>query len=159
LSESGYEGDLEDEGEQMMDESIDDTSFLDELSERDNKSNTASCHVQLSEGDSMLNRQQDNSSFLANDENSRSTSTPSILRQKAFFDDGVELMDIEPVAIGNMIDSVNEVFMPVARQPLKEVENNNYVSNTTSKLRPKSSQRRKECPLRTRRISRSRSEL
>lgn len=142
LSESGYEGDLEDEGEQMMEESIDDTSFLDELSERD-----------------MLNRQQDNSSFLANDEdNSRSTSTPSILRQKAFFDDGVELMDIEPVAIGNMIDSVNEVYMPVARQPLKEVKNN-FVPETTSKPRPKSNQRRKECPLRTRRVSRSRSEL
>lgn len=141
LSESGYEGDLEDEGEQVMDETMDGNSFLCEFTERDG----------------MLNRQQGDSSFLANDENSRSTSTPSILRQKAFFDDGLEIMDIEPVVIGNMIDSVNDVCVPIARQPLKEVENNLDVPYTR-KLRTKSSQRRKECPLRTRRTS-NRSEI
>ncbi|KXJ26548.1 Cyclin-F [Exaiptasia diaphana] len=129
LSESGYDGDLEDEGEQMMDETTDESEFV--------------------EKDSMLNRQQGHASFIS-DEHSRSTSTPSIFRQKAFFNDNEEDMDIEPpIAIGNMIDSANDVYIPVARQPLKEVENNLEQPYTNKIMKPKS--RRKECPLRTRR--------
>lgn len=113
----------------MMDETVDESEFV--------------------EKDSMLNRQHGHVSFISNDEHSRSTSTPSIFRQKAFFNEE-EDMDIEPpVAIGNMIDSANDVYAPVARQPLKEVENNLEQPYTNKIMKPKS--RRKECPLRTRR--------
>lgn len=142
LSESGYDGDMEDEGDLVLDDVMDDEdSFFNEFQSLDERS--------------MLNRQLGDSSFLASEEYARSTSTPSILRQshdKAFFEDDLEPMEIEPVAIDNVIDSSNEVHAPIARQPLKQIENNIELSDVPQKPLKKTNQRRKEMPLRTRRI-------
>lgn len=132
---------MEDEGDLVLDDVMDDEdSFFDEFQSLDEPS--------------MLNRQLGDSSFLASEEYARSTSTPSILRQshdKAFFEEDIEPMDLEPVAIDNVIDSSNEVHVPVARQPLKQIGNNVELSDVPQIPLKKTNQRRKEIPLRTRR--------
>ena len=106
ISESGYEGDQEDEGETM-----------DEDTEMEGFGNFSGLGQQ-----GVFNRPSRNSSFLGDDEFSRSGSTPSILRpdfdDKDSYDVDVdEIMEIEPVRLDDVIDSASGYYVPVALQP------------------------------------------
>lgn len=133
LSESGYEGDMEDEGDLNVDEEL-----LSELADDQH---------------GMLNKQSKDSSFLNWEEFTRTSSTPSILHPAGphnEFDFEVQDMetDSEPVPMDNGIHSASELCVPVVmeaddnvelvegcaksmgsnlrrRQPLRPIENNN----------------------------------
>lgn len=101
ISESGYEGDQEDEGDTAYDD-------MDEMEEFDEEG--------------IFNRPARNSSFLGDDEFSRSGSTPSILRpeldDKNFYDVDVdEVMETEPICVDDVIDSASGYHIPVVLQP------------------------------------------
>lgn len=133
LSESGYEGDMEDEGDLNVDEEL-----FSELADDQN---------------GVLNKQSKDSSFLNWEEFSRTSSTPSILHPAgphSEFDFEVQDMetDSEPVPMDNGIHSASDLCVPVVmeaddnmelgegcdkplasnlrrRQPLRPIENNN----------------------------------
>lgn len=138
LSESGYEGDMEDEGDVNVDDVMLDEELCNELADGDN---------------GVLNKQSKDSSFLNWDQFSRTSSTPSILHPAGLhggFDFDLQDMetDSEPVLIDNSIHSASELCVPVVmepedvmefgescskpvasnrqrRQPLRSIENNN----------------------------------
>lgn len=138
LSESGYEGDMEDEGDVNVDDVMLDEELCNELADGDN---------------GVLNKQSKDSSFLNWDQFSRTSSTPSILHPAGLhggFDFDIQDMetDSEPVPIDNSIHSASELCVPVVmepedvmdfgescskpvasnrqrRQPLRSIENNN----------------------------------
>lgn len=138
LSESGYEGDMEDEGDLNADDPLLGEELFSELADGEN---------------AMINKQSRDSSFLSWDEFSRTSSTPSILHPAGSqngFDFEVQDMetDSEPVPIDNGIHSASELCVPVVleadenmelgencakplastlrrRQPLRSIENNN----------------------------------
>lgn len=152
LSESGYEGDMEDEGDLNGDGTLLDEELCNELGDDQR---------------GVLNKQSKDSSFLNWDEFSRTSSTPSILHPAgphSGFDFEVQDMetDSEPVLIDNGIHSVNELCVPVVveaddtmelgesctkpvasnlqrRQPLRAIENNNLPARASISLK---SQRR-----------------
>lgn len=151
LSESGYEGDMEDEGEHNIDDPLLDEELFSELADGEH---------------AMLNKQSRDSSFLKWEEFPRTSSTPSILHPPGFqngFDFEVQDMetDPEPVNIDNGIHSAREVCVPVVldadenmelgeifvkqaasslgRRPLRCIENNNVPSGAPISLK---SQRR-----------------
>lgn len=151
LSESGYEGDMEDEGEHNIDDPLLDEELFSELADGEH---------------AMLNKQSRDSSFLKWEEFPRTSSTPSILHPPGFqngFDFEVQDMetDSEPVNIDNGIHSAREVCVPVVldadenmelgeifvkqaasslgRRPLRCIENNNVPSGAPISLK---SQRR-----------------
>lgn len=111
LSESGYDGDMEDEGDLTVDVFADEelsSEFVDEEN-------------------SVLNKQSKDSSFLKWDVFSRMSSTPSILHPTGFdgaFDTEVQNMetDFEPVQIDNEICSANELCTPIAMEPNEAME-------------------------------------
>ena len=133
MSESGYEGDMEDEGDLNVDEEL-----FSELADDQN---------------GVLNKQSKDSSFLNWEEFSRTSSTPSILHPAgphSEFDFEVQDMetDSEPVPMDNGIHSASDLCVPVVmeaddnmelgegcdkplasnlrrRQPLRPIENNN----------------------------------
>ena len=145
LSESGYEGDMEDEGDINVDDSLLDEELCNELADGEH---------------GMLNKQSKDSSFLNWDEFSRTSSTPSILHPAGLhggFDFEVQDMDTdsEPVPINNVIRNASELCVPVVmeaddamelgescskpvastlrrRQPLRAIENSN-ISDRASK--------------------------
>lgn len=147
LSESGYEGDMEDEGDLHADDTLDG-----EL-----------CNELADDEHGMLNKQSRDSSFLNWGEFSRTSSTPSILHQAgphSEFDFEVQDMetDSEPVLIDNEIHSASELCIPVAveagdsmelgescskpraanlqrRQPLRAIENNNLSARASISLK------------------------
>jgi len=136
LSESGYEGDMEDEGDLNVDEEL--------------------CSELADDQHGVLNKQSRDSSFLNWEEFSRTSSTPSILHPAGThsgFDLEVQDMDTdsEPVPMDNGIHSASELCVPVvmeaddnmelgegcakpldsslrSRQPLRPIENNNNLS-------------------------------
>ena len=141
LSESGYEGDMEDEGDLNIDDPLLDEELCSELTDDQH---------------GVLNKQSKDSSFLNWEEFSRTSSTPSILHPagtQSGFDFEVQDMDTdpEPVPIDNGIHSASELCVPVVmeaddnmelgegcakpltsnlsrRQPLRPIENNNNLS-------------------------------
>lgn len=152
LSESGYDGDMEDEGDLTVNDALLDEELSGEF---------------VVDKNSVLNKQSKDSSFLKWDVFSRMSSTPSILHPTGFdgmFDAEVQNMetDFEPVPIDNEICSANELCAPIAmepteamelgescprpiasniqrRQPLRAIQNNNVCNRTSMKLK---SQRR-----------------
>ena len=132
LSESGYEGDMEDEGDLNVDEEL--------------------CSELAGDKHGVLNKQSRDSSFLNWEEFSRTSSTPSILHPAGThsgFDFEVQDMDtdLEPVPMDNSIHSASQLCVPVVmeaddnmelgegcakpldsslrtRQPLRPIENN-----------------------------------
>lgn len=136
LSESGYDGDMEDEGDLNVDEEL--------------------CSELADDQHGVLNKQSKDSSFLNWEEFSRTSSTPSILHPSGThsgFDFGVQDMDTdsEPVPMDNSIHSASELRVPVVmeaddnmelaescakpidsslrrRQPLRPIENNTNLS-------------------------------
>jgi len=136
LSESGYEGDMEDEGDLNVDEEL--------------------CSELADDQHGVLNKQSRDSSFLNWEEFSRTSSTPSILHppgSQSGFDFGVQDMetDSEPVPMDNGIHSASDVCVPVVleaddnmelgegcakpmasnlsrRQPLRRIENDSNLS-------------------------------
>ena len=136
LSESGYEGDLEDEGDMNVDEEL--------------------CSELAHDQNGVLNKQSRDSSFLNWEEFSRTSSTPSILHPvgtQSGFDFEVQDMDTEsePVPMDNGIHSASELCVPVVmeaddnmelgegcakpldsnlrrRQPLRPIQNNSNLS-------------------------------
>ena len=132
LSESGYEGDMEDEGDLNVDEEL--------------------CSELADDQHGVLNKQSRDSSFLNWEEFSRTSSTPSILHPagtNSGFDFDVEGMDTDsgPVPMDNNIHSASQLCVPVVmeaddnmelgegcakpldsslrrRQPLRPIENN-----------------------------------
>ncbi|CAH3169820.1 unnamed protein product [Porites evermanni] len=145
LSESGYDGDMEDEGDLNADEMLDEEL----CSEFDDQG--------------VLNKQSKDSSFLNWDEFTRTSSTPSILYPNGSqngFDFEVQEMetDPEPVLIDSEIHSANELCIPVAleaddtmdleescsisrssnvqrRQPLRAIENGNIPARAPISLK------------------------
>lgn len=141
LSESGYEGDMEDEGDLNVDDPLLDEELCSELADDQH---------------GVLNKQSRDSSFLNWEEFSRTSSTPSILHPEGThsgFDFEVQDMDTdsEPVPMDNGIHSASELCVPVVmeaddnmesgegcakpltsnlrrRQPLRPIENNNNLS-------------------------------
>jgi len=152
LSESGYEGDMEDEGDLNVDDILLDEELCNELSEDQHD---------------VLNKQSRHSSFLNWEDFTRTSSTPSILYPSGShsgFDFDVQDMetDLEPVPIDNGIHSARELCVPVVveaddamelgescskavtsnlqrRQPLRAIENNNLTDRASISLK---SQRR-----------------
>lgn len=129
LSESGYDGDMEDEGDLNADEMLDEEL----CSEFDDQG--------------VLNKQSKDSSFLNWAESTRTSSTPSILYPSGSqngFDFEVQEMetDPEPVLIDNEIHSANELCIPVAL----EADDTMDLEESCSKSRPSNVQRRQ--PLR-----------
>lgn len=129
LSESGYDGDMEDEGDLNADEMLDEEL----CSEFDDQG--------------VLNKQSKDSSFLNWAESTRTSSTPSILYPNGSqngFDFEVQEMetDPEPVLIDNEIHSANELCIPVAL----EADDTMDLEESCSKSRPSNVQRRQ--PLR-----------
>ena len=135
MSESGYEGDMEDEGDVNVDEEL--------------------CSELADDQHGVLNKQSRDSSFLNWEEFSRTSSTPSILHpagtHNSGFDFEVQDMDTEPVPMDNGIHSSSELCVPVVleaddnmelgegcakplesslrrRQPLRPIENNSNLS-------------------------------
>lgn len=136
LSESGYDGDMEDEGDLNVDEEL--------------------CSELADDQHGVLNKQSKDSSFLNWEEFSRTSSTPSILHPAGThsgFDFEVQDMDTdsEPVPMDNGIHSASELRVPVVmeaddnmelaescakpidsslrrRQPLRPIENNTNLS-------------------------------
>mgnify|MGYP001793347962 CR=1 FL=1 len=104
-SETGYDGDQEDEGD-----TVDEDTEMEEFGD-------FSAFGQ----DGVFNRPPRNSSFLGDDEFSRSGSTPSILRPE--FEDNEhlfdvdEVMEVEPVRLDGVIDSASGYHVPVVIQP------------------------------------------
>lgn len=112
LSESGYEGDMEDEGEHNIDDPLLDEELFSELADGEH---------------AMLNKQSRDSSFLNWEDFPRTSSTPSILHPAGFqngFDFEVQDMetDSEPVHIDNGIHSAREVCVPVVLEPDENME-------------------------------------
>lgn len=129
LSESGYDGDMEDEGDLNADEMLDEEL----CSEFDDQG--------------VVNKQSKDSSFLNWAESTRTSSTPSILYPSGSqngFDFEVQEMetDPEPVLIDNEIHSANELCIPVAL----EADDTMDLEESCSKSRPSNVQRRQ--PLR-----------
>lgn len=152
-SESGYDGDQEDEGEMLCEEVMDDEEFFPEF--------------KFQEEEGMINKQFGDVSFFCTDDFARASSTPSILRdsssrelEESFQEDSLPMdIELEPVAINNQIDSVSGYCVPVpvtanessdavgyqwestsrrkirARQPLKSIENSN-VDNASLPWKP-----------------------
>lgn len=136
LSESGYEGDMEDEGDLNVDEEL--------------------CSELADDQHGVLNKQSRDSSFLNWEEFSRTSSTPSILHPAGThsgFDFEVQDMDAdsEPVPMDNSIHSASDLCVPVvmeaddnmefgescakpldsslrSRQPLRPIDNNTNLS-------------------------------
>ena len=112
LSESGYDGDMEDEGDLTVNDVLPDEEL--------------SCEF-VDEENSVLNKQSKDSSFLKWDVFSRMSSTPSILHPAGFdgaFNTEVQNMetDFEPVPIDNEICSANELCTPIAMEPNEAME-------------------------------------
>ena len=135
LSESGYDGDMEDEGDLNVDEEL--------------------CSELADDQHGVVNKQSRDSSFLNWEEFSRTSSTPSILHPAGThsgFDFEVQDMDTdsEPVPMDNGIHSASDLCVPVVmeaddmelgegrakplasnlsrRQPLRPIENNSNLS-------------------------------
>ena len=140
LSESGYDGDMEDEGDINVDDSLLDEELCNELADGEH---------------GVLNKQSKDSSFLNWDEFSRTSSTPSILHGGFGFEVQDMATDSEPVPIDNVIRNASELCVPVAmeaddamelgescskpvastlrrRQPLRALENSD-ISDRASK--------------------------
>lgn len=138
LSESGYDGDMEDEGDLNADDTLLDEELFSELADDQH---------------GVLNKQSRDSSFLNWEEFSRTSSTPSILHPAGShsgfdFEEQDMETDSEPVPIDNGIHSSSELRVPIVveaddnmelgescakplasnlhtRQPLRSIENNN----------------------------------
>lgn len=112
LSESGYDGDMEDEGDLTVDDALLDEELCSEFADEEN---------------SVLKKQSRDSSFLKWDDFSRTSSTPSILHPaglRSEFDNDVQDMDTdsEPVPIDNVIHCANELCVPVVKEPNEAME-------------------------------------